>query len=106
MTNYCINNVLNKKSKTTNIASLNIDEKSQKLFEKSFAYLHLYLVRSSCCSTLAAYQGHWCNPVTLKPEQSGGAGSIPGRTPPLERHDEGSRTRLALSYFCDPSAWR
>ena len=25
---------------------------------------------------------------------------------PLERHDKGSRTRLALSYFCDPSAWR
>ena len=48
----------------------------------------------------------WCNPLTLKPEQSGGVGSIPGRTPPLECHDKGSRTRLALSYFCDPSAWR
>ena len=32
----------------------------------------------------------WCNPLTLKPEQSGGVGSIPGRTPPLERHDKGS----------------
>ena len=48
----------------------------------------------------------WCNPLTLKPEQSGGVGSIPGRTPPLELHDKGSRTRLALNYFCDPSAWR
>ena len=42
--------------------------------------------------------------LTLKSEQSGGVGSIPGRTPPLERHDKGSRTRLALSHFCDPSA--
>ena len=24
-------------------------------------------------------------------QQSGGVGSIPGRTPPLERHDKGSR---------------
>ena len=44
------------------------------------------------------------NPLTLQPELSGGAGSIPSRAPPLERHDKGSRTRLALSYFCDPSA--
>ena len=48
----------------------------------------------------------WCNPLTLKPEQSGGVGSRGGRASPLERHDKGSRTRLALSYFCDPSAWR
>ena len=48
----------------------------------------------------------WCNPLTLKPEQSGGVGSIRDRASPLERHDKGSRTRLALSYFCDPSAWR
>ena len=39
----------------------------------------------------------WCNPLTLQPEQSGGVGSSPGRTPPLER-------RLDLLYFCDPSA--
>ena len=31
--------------------------------------------------------GEWCNPLTLKPEQSGGVGSIPGRIPPHERHD-------------------
>ena len=31
----------------------------------------------------------WCNPLTLKSEQSGGVGSNPGRTPPLERHDRG-----------------
>ena len=48
----------------------------------------------------------WCNPLTLQPEPSGGVGSSPGRAPPLERHDKGSRTRLGLLYFCDPSAWR
>ena len=47
-----------------------------------------------------------CNPLTLLSEQSGGVGSIPGRAPPLERHDKGSRTRLVLRCFCDPSAWR
>ena len=31
----------------------------------------------------------WCNPLTFQPEQSGGVGSIPGRAPPLERHDKG-----------------
>ena len=46
------------------------------------------------------------DPLTLQPEQSGGVGSSPGRAPPLERHDKGSRTRLGLLYFCDPSAWR
>ena len=48
----------------------------------------------------------WCNPLTLQPEQSGGVGSNPGRAPSLELHDKGSRTRLGLLYFCDPSAWR
>ena len=48
----------------------------------------------------------WCNPLTLQPEQSGGVGSIRGRAPPLERHDKGSRIRLAPSHFCDPSALR
>ena len=48
----------------------------------------------------------WCNPLTLQPEQSGGVGLYPGRAPPLERHDKGSRTRLGLLYCCDPSAWR
>ena len=49
----------------------------------------------------------WCNPLTLQPEQSGGVGSKPDRASPLERHDNvRSRTRLALSYFRDPSAWR
>ena len=48
----------------------------------------------------------WCNPLTLQPEQSGGVGSSPGRAPSLERNDKGSRTRLGLLYFCDPSAWR
>ena len=45
-----------------------------------------------------------CNLLTLQPEQSGGWGSNPTST--FERHDKGSRTRLALSYFCDRSAWR
>ena len=48
----------------------------------------------------------WCNPLTLKSEQSDGMGSSPGRTPPLERHDKRLRTRLGLLFFCDPSAWR
>ena len=47
----------------------------------------------------------WCNPLTLKPEQSGEVGSRCDRASPLECHDKGSRTRLALSYFCHPSAW-
>ena len=47
----------------------------------------------------------WCNPLTLKSEHSGGVGSSPDRTPPLERHDKGLRTQLGLLYFCDPSAW-
>ena len=44
-------------------------------------------------------------PLALLPEQSGGMGSIPGKAPPLEHHDKGSRTPLGLFYFCDPSAW-
>ena len=48
----------------------------------------------------------WCNPLTLKPEQSGGVGSRRDKASPLERHDKGSETRIALSYFCDSSAWR
>ena len=43
---------------------------------------------------------------TLQPEQPGGVGLKPGRAPPLECHSRGSRTRIALSYFCDPSACR
>ena len=45
----------------------------------------------------------WCNPLTLQPNQSGGMGSIPGRTPPHERLDKGSQTRLGLLYFCVPA---
>ena len=48
----------------------------------------------------------WCNPLTLQLEQSGGVGSIPGKATLLERHDKGVQTPLALSYFCDPNAWR
>ena len=47
----------------------------------------------------------WRNPLILKPEQSDGLGSIPCKTPALERHDKGSRIRLGLLYFCDLSTW-
>ena len=43
------------------------------------------------------------DPLTLQSAQSGGVGSIPGRAPPLQRHDKASRTRLAFGYFCDPA---
>ena len=46
----------------------------------------------------------WCNPLTLKSEQSGGMRSKPGRAPPLEHYDKWSRTRLGLLYFYDPPA--
>ena len=46
----------------------------------------------------------YCNPLSLQPEQLGGRSLNPTST--LERHDKGSRTRLALSYFCNPNAWR
>ena len=48
----------------------------------------------------------WCNPLTLQPERSDGVGSSPDRVPPLERLDKGSRTRLGLLNFCNPSALR
>ena len=38
-------------------------------------------------SSIEGVMAQWRNPLTLKPEQSCGVGSIPGRTPPLERHD-------------------
>ena len=42
----------------------------------------------------------WCNPLTLQLEQLSGVDSIPGRTPPHERHDKGS----GLDYVCSISA--
>ena len=48
----------------------------------------------------------WYDALTLPPERPGRMGSIPGRAPPFECHDKGSRTRLGLLYFFDPSAWR
>ena len=44
--------------------------------------------------------------LTLQPEQSGGVGSIPGRAPPLERHEKSLQTLLSYSHLCNPSAWR
>ena len=46
-----------------------------------------------------------CNTLTLQPDLTGGMGSIPDRAPPLERHDEESRTGLSLPYFSDHSTW-
>ena len=47
----------------------------------------------------------WCNALTLQLKKSGGQGLIPGRAAP-QCHDKGQQTQLALSYFCDLSAWR
>ena len=67
------------------------------------------VIFKDCYNDLYSIVAQWCNPLNLKPEQSGcqsgRVGLIPDRTPPLERHDKGSRTRLGLLYFCDPSAW-
>ena len=73
---------------------------------KSGLYVLVLLWRSGtvCCGEGVVAQ--WCDPMTLKPEQSGGVGSRCDRASPLERHDNGSRTQFALSCFCDPSAWR
>ena len=38
----------------------------------------------------------WYNPLTLRPEQSGGQGSVPGRAPSLEHHDKASQTAVCL----------
>ena len=43
--------------------------------------------------------------MTLQAEQSKEEDSMPREAPPLERHDKRSRTRLALSYFCESNAW-
>ena len=64
------------------------------------------LQKSALAKSFEGVVAQWCNPRTLQSEQSGGVGLIPGRAQQLERHDKGSWTRLALSYFCDPSAWR
>ena len=57
-------------------------------------------------SQLEDFLAQWCNALTLKPKQSEGVGSIPSSTPPLERHDKGSRTGLGLLFVSDPSFWR
>ena len=78
---------------------------------KFFRVLAITVSEAKCAQVvlelvLEGVVAQWCNPLILQPEPSGGVGSKPGRASPLERHDKGSRTRLALSYFCDPSAWR
>ena len=49
---------------------------------------------------LERVMAQWCNPLTLKAEQSDGVGSIPGKTPTLEGNDKGSQTQLGRLYFC------
>ena len=44
----------------------------------------------------------WCNPLTRKPEQSGGVGSRRDRASPLERHERGLRIRLVLATSAIP----
>ena len=61
---------------------------------------------NGCKTEFEGVVAQLCSPLTLQPEQSGGVGLKAGRAPPLERHDKGSRTRLALSSFRDPSAGR
>ena len=49
----------------------------------------------------------WCRGVILwHCSQNSQAEYVRFLVGPLERHDKGSRTRLGLLYFCDPSAWR
>ena len=59
------------------------------------------------CGVVAQWCNHFYgfNPLNLESEQLGRRGAIPGRASPFEHHDKGSRTRLALSYFCDASVW-
>ena len=81
----------------------NPDENFHPAIESS----HWCLICLSILSnTIEGVVAQWCNPLRLQPEQSCGVGSRPGRAPPLERDDKGSRIRLAPSYFCDPSTWR
>ena len=61
-------------------------------FQISFGFL---VLKQSGCIINLLFEGVvalWCNPLTSQPEQSGGVGFIPGRTPPLECHDKGSQT--------------
>ena len=53
----------------------------------------LICVQATLLSYSKGVVAPWCNPLTLQPEQLGGVGSTPGRTPPLECHDKGSRAR-------------
>ena len=52
------------------------------------------LLRPTVC--LACVVEQWCYPLTLQPEQLDGVDLIPGRAPPLERHDKLSRSRSGL----------
>ena len=74
---------------------------SSKIFDLNVVDLNLVLTHKSGNEAVVA---PCYNPLTMQPAQSGGRGANPTST--FERHDKGSRTRLALSYFCDPSACR
>ena len=69
----------------------------------------IVLKNKSCEVKIKQSEGvaaRWCDSLILQSEQLGRVGSIPGKAPPREHDDMGSRTRLALRYLCDPSAWR
>ena len=48
---------------------------------------------------LQGVAAQWCDPLTLQPERSGGVGSIPSRTPSLERHDKEPWTALKMQLY-------
>ena len=67
-------------------------------------YANVFIYRlSQTIHTFEGFVAQWCNPLTLQPEQSGGVGSILSRTSPLERNDNGSRTRLGPFYSAIPA---
>ena len=69
-------------------------------YASSFAYSIQEHPQISCfdCSVRIGVVAQWCNPLTLQPEQLGGVGSMPVRTPPLlDRHDKGLWIQLGLN---------
>ena len=60
------------------------------------------LVLEICFELFECGAGQWCDPLTLLEEQSGGVVSKTGMTSSLERHADGSRTRLGSALFLQP----
>ena len=100
--NGCLEKLLSNKF------SFNIFESLQCLQQLNYFHVRYDINERLTSDHLIYIEGvvaQWYNPLTLQPVQSEGVGSMPGRAPPLEHHEKGSRTQLALSYFCNPSAW-